>query len=59
MRSKDLNVTGKHGPAVKDVSFSVRAGEIVGIAGIEGNGQTELIEALLGPDRGVVGKDQI
>jgi len=37
-----------------DVSFSVRAGEIVGIAGVEGNGQTELIEALAGliePDR--------
>jgi len=31
-----------------DVGFEVRAGEIVGIAGIEGNGQTELIEALAG-----------
>jgi general nucleoside transport system ATP-binding protein len=31
-----------------DVGFQVRAGEIVGIAGIEGNGQTELIEALAG-----------
>jgi general nucleoside transport system ATP-binding protein len=45
---KNLSVTGNHGPAVHDVSFSVRAGEIVGIAGIEGNGQTELIEALSG-----------
>lgn len=43
-----LSVSGKHGPAVRDVSFSVRACEIVGIAGIEGNGQTELIEALSG-----------
>jgi general nucleoside transport system ATP-binding protein len=33
---------------VHDVSFDVRAGEIVGIAGVEGNGQTELIEALAG-----------
>jgi ABC-type uncharacterized transport system ATPase subunit len=33
---------------VRDVSFDVRAGEIVGIAGVEGNGQTELIEVLAG-----------
>lgn len=45
---KNLSVGGKNGLAVKDVSFTVRAGEIVGIAGIEGNGQTELIEALSG-----------
>ena len=34
--------------AVKDVSFKVRAGEIVCIAGIDGNGQTELVYALTG-----------
>jgi len=33
---------------VDDVSFQVRSGEIVGIAGVEGNGQTELMEALAG-----------
>lgn len=44
----NLHISGKIGPAVKDVSFRVRSGEIVGIAGIEGNGQTELIEALSG-----------
>ncbi|MGH9821361.1 MAG: ABC transporter ATP-binding protein, partial [Pyrinomonadaceae bacterium] len=42
---KELSVTVKHGVAVDGVSFTVRSGEIVGIAGIEGNGQTELIEA--------------
>ena len=31
-----------------DLSFSVRAGEIVGVAGVQGNGQTELCEALMG-----------
>ncbi len=34
--------------AVDDVSFTVQAGEIVGIAGVQGNGQTELVEALTG-----------
>jgi simple sugar transport system ATP-binding protein len=34
--------------AVRGVSFEVRAGEIVGIAGVDGNGQTQLIEALTG-----------
>lgn len=35
-------------PAVKGISFSVRAGEIFGIAGVEGNGQSELVEAITG-----------
>lgn len=35
-------------PVVRDVSFDVRAGEIVGLAGVVGNGQTELVEAIAG-----------
>ncbi len=35
-------------PAVKSLSLNVRAGEIVGIAGVSGNGQRELVEALIG-----------
>jgi simple sugar transport system ATP-binding protein len=35
-------------PRVKGVSFSVRAGEIVGIAGVAGNGQSELLESVTG-----------
>lgn len=34
--------------AVEDVSLEVRAGEILGIAGVEGNGQSELVEAIIG-----------
>jgi general nucleoside transport system ATP-binding protein len=44
-----LHVIGDRGtPAVLDVGFKVHAGEIVGIAGVSGNGQKELIEVLAG-----------
>jgi simple sugar transport system ATP-binding protein len=49
-----LEVTGLHvfddrgHLAVDDVSFEVRAGEILAIAGVQGNGQTELVEAITG-----------
>ncbi|MCD8321941.1 MAG: ABC transporter ATP-binding protein [Oscillospiraceae bacterium] len=39
------------GDAVKDVSFTVHAGEIVCVAGIDGNGQTEFVQALTGLER--------
>ena len=46
---EDLTVLDDRGlQAVQDVSFEVRAGEIVGIAGVDGNGQTELIDAITG-----------
>ena len=59
LRVEDLNVSSRHGAALKGVSFEVRAGEIVGIAGIEGNGQTELIEALAGLAPSLSGKISI
>jgi ABC-type uncharacterized transport system ATPase subunit len=46
---QDLHVVDDRGlEAVRGVSFTVHAGEIVGIAGVDGNGQTELIDALTG-----------
>ena len=45
--------------AVDDVSFEVRAGEILAIAGVQGNGQTELAEALVGLREDRYGKAKI
>lgn len=42
--------------AVDGVTFEVRAGEVIGIAGVQGNGQTELIEALTGLRAVLAGK---
>ena len=54
---QDLWVSDDRGIGkVRGVSFQVRAGEIVGIAGVDGNGQTELIEALTGLRRAERGR---
>jgi ABC-type uncharacterized transport system ATPase subunit len=53
----DLHVLGGEGePAVKGASLTVREGEILGIAGVAGNGQTELVEAITGLRSVVSGK---
>jgi general nucleoside transport system ATP-binding protein len=49
LKVEDLSVLDdRHLQAVDGVSFDIRAGEVLGIAGVQGNGQTELIEALTG-----------
>ena len=49
MEVKGLNVIDSQGvKKLKDISFTLRAGEILGIAGVAGNGQTELLEVLGG-----------
>ncbi len=49
---RDLYVEDERGlTSVKGVSFDVRAGEILAVAGVQGNGQTELVEALTGMRR--------
>jgi ABC-type uncharacterized transport system ATPase subunit len=49
LRVEGLSVDDdRHQPAVQGVDLQVRAGEIVGLAGVEGNGQEELVEAIVG-----------
>lgn len=54
---KNVTVASKHhkNNAVRNVTFDVRAGEIVCLAGIDGNGQTEFVSALTGLDKMVEG----
>jgi simple sugar transport system ATP-binding protein len=48
VRNLDLPADGPFGTALRDISFEVRAGEIFGIAGVAGNGQNELFQAISG-----------
>lgn len=57
---QNLKVMSDRGQvAVRGISFQIRAGEIVGVAGVQGNGQTELVEALTGLRPVVEGQIQI
>ncbi len=60
LAARELRVGPAGSGPLKDVSFTINRGEIVGLAGVEGNGQAELIEVLSGirkPDHGTVELD--
>lgn len=54
---QDVHVAARSGSGLRGVSLEVRAGEVVGVAGVRGNGQREIAEVAAGlvrPERGVV-----
>ncbi len=60
IRVENLTVLDNRGlPAVRNLSLEVRAGEVMGIAAIEGNGQSELLEAITGMRRPEQGRVEI
>ena len=60
LKVKDLNaLNNKNLPALRDISFGVRASEVLGIAGVEGNGQSELVEVLTGLRRAQSGQVEL
>jgi simple sugar transport system ATP-binding protein len=54
-----LDAEGGNRAILDDISFSVRAGEVLGIAGVEGNGQTELVETLIGMRKASAGRIEL
>ncbi|HEY7723474.1 MAG TPA: ABC transporter ATP-binding protein [Pedococcus sp.] len=58
LRVEDLTLQGMTGrPVLDNISFTIHAGEVLGIAGVEGNGQAELVEVIMGmrePTSGLV-----
>ena len=48
LQANSLRLPGPGRPLLDDVSFTIHAGEVLGIAGVEGNGQAELVESVMG-----------
>ncbi|ASR34208.1 heme ABC transporter ATP-binding protein [Prauserella marina] len=54
-----LDAEGTHRALLKDITLTVHAGEVLGIAGVEGNGQTELVEAIMGMRKATSGSVEL
>jgi len=54
-----LRAEGSDRNALDDITFTVHAGEVLGIAGVEGNGQTELVETIMGMRKASGGKIEL
>ncbi len=52
----DLTLSGTNRDLLSDIDLTIHAGEILGIAGVEGNGQAELVEAIMGMRSGATGR---
>jgi ABC-type uncharacterized transport system ATPase subunit len=56
LKITNLNVVGQTGrPIVKNISLEIKSGEIVAIAGVQGNGQSELVKAIMNLEENVSG----
>ncbi len=57
LRTEDLTLAGTEGrDLLHDIDLTIHAGEVVGIAGVEGNGQAELVEVIMGIREPTAGK---
>jgi len=60
LRVEGLRVDDAPGrPVLRDIDLTIHAGEMLGVAGVEGNGQTELVEAVIGMRRVVAGRIEL
>jgi len=59
LEAEGITVAGQRGPAVRDISFNLHAGEIIGLAGLQGSGAGALLHGLFGDRRLITGQLRI